>query len=232
MATLASIVFVLILLPVTASAGDLFTGFQMDNEVQYFTYLGVKENLPWEVAGVGGYVHLFGAAQSYEFESGNRDIDADIQFLVPSLGVTSKFGTEAWSFSLHAGPKLSWKKEHGFLVDSGSDFEVGAFVQAETIYWQESHSVHGIFSYGSQDNFFFGRVRGKLRTYSPKTGCCSIFAGIDVAGMGNDDFRAVQTGPLVEVPIGRFSLLARGGYQHDSTFGSGAYGGLEFYAPF
>ncbi|MGQ0667421.1 MAG: hypothetical protein ACT4O4_10325, partial [Nitrospiraceae bacterium] len=42
-------------------------------------------------------------------------------------------------------------------------------------------------------------------------GCCSPYAGWHVAGMGNGDFRVVQTGPLVEVPIGKVHLLAKGG---------------------
>jgi hypothetical protein len=50
--------------------------------------------------------------------------------------------------------------------------------------------------------------------------------------MGNADFHAVQTGPLVEVPIGKVSLRAKGGYQHSTSFHRGAYGGIEIYFPF
>ena len=82
------------------------------------------------------------------------------------------------------------------------------------------------------DDFFFGRVRGKLRAFSPDAGCCSLFAGMDVAGMGNDDFSSFQIGPLVEVPFGRFFVLARGGYQYDSTFIFNGNGATEIYTPF
>lgn len=234
MAGLASAFLALIILlsPASARAGDLFTGFQMDGEAQYFTNLGVKEDLPWEALGLKPYAQLFGAAQRYDYQSGSRRIEADVQFLIPSLGVTKLIGGGPWSVSAQVGPKFRWKKEHGFLNDVGREFEVGAFVQAETMYWQETHSFQAFVSYASLDHFFFGRLRGKMLTYAPETGCCSIFTGMDLAGMGNDDFQAVQIGPLIEVPFGRFFVLARGGYQYDSSFSSGGYGGLEIYTPF
>lgn len=234
MAGLASAFLALIvMLPCTsANAGDLFAGFRMDNEEQYFAYLGLKEGLPWKPFDLETFAQLFGSGQNYEYESGNRDIDADVQSLTPSLGITTPLGDGGWSISTLAGPDFRWKKEDGFQNDSGRDFDVGVFVQAETMYWHESHSLHAMVSYASLDNFFFGRIRGKLLTHSPETCCRKIFLGLDVAGMGNDDFSAVQAGPLVEVPVGRFFLLARGGYQHDSNFGSGGYGGLEIYTSF
>ncbi len=89
MAGLASAFFALIIiLPCTsANAGDLFTGFQMDNEEQYFAYLGLREDLPWRPFEFETFAQLFGAGQNYEYESGNRDIDADVQSLTPSLGI-------------------------------------------------------------------------------------------------------------------------------------------------
>ncbi len=234
MAGLASVFLALIiLLPCTsANAGDLFTGFRMDDEEEYFAYLGLREDLPWRPFGLGTFAQLFGSGQNYEYESGGRDIDADVQSLIPSLGITTPIGDGGWSVSTLAGPELRWKKEDGFQNDSGRDFDVGVFVQVESMYWKESHSLHAMGSYASLDDFFFGRIRGKLRIHSPETSCCEIFIGLDVAGMGNDDFSAVESGPLIEVPIGRFFLLARGGYKHDSDSGSGGYGGLEIYMPF
>jgi hypothetical protein len=204
----------------------------MDGEAQYFAYLGLREGLPWKPLDLEFFAQLFGSAQSYEYESDNRDIDADVQSLIPSLGITIPLGNGGWSISTLAGPEFRWKKEEGFEDDSGRDFEVGAFVQAETMYWQETHSLHAMVSYASLDDFFFGRIRGKLLTYSPEAGCCKVFLGLDVAGMGNDDTSAVRTGPLIEVPVGAFFLLARGGYQYDSNFGSGGYGGFEIYTSF
>ena len=238
MAHLASTSFTLIaalaiaVVPTMALAGDLFTGFQMDDDGQYFAYLGLRETLPWEVSELKTYVQLFASGQSYEYESGNRDIEAEIQSLTPSLGVTKSLTGTAWSLSALAGPQLRWKKEEGFLNDSGRDLDVGVFVQAESMYWKEAGSLHAIVSYASLDDFFFGRLRGKMRAFTPETGCCQVFLGFEAAGMGNDDFRALQIGPLVEVPVGRVFLLARGGYQNDNSSGSRGYGGLELYMPF
>jgi hypothetical protein len=50
--------------------------------------------------------------------------------------------------------------------------------------------------------------------------------------MGNNDFYAVQTGPLVQVPVERFYLTLKGGYQYTQTFHNGVYGGVELYFPF
>jgi hypothetical protein len=50
--------------------------------------------------------------------------------------------------------------------------------------------------------------------------------------MGNADFRGVMTGPVGEVQVGHVFILARGGYQNNTTFHSGAYGGFEVYFPF
>ncbi len=234
MAGLASALLALILLLpwANASAGELFAGFRMDNEEQYFSYLGLREGLSWRPFDFEPFVQLFAAAQSYEYDSGNRNIEADVQSLTPSLGMTTPIGDKGWSLSALIGPDLRWKNEDGLQNDSGRGFDVGVFVQAETMYWQESRNLHAMISYASLDDFVFGRIRGKLRAYSSQTGCCDMLVGLDVAGMGNDDFSAVQTGPLIEVPIGRFLVLARGGYQHDSNFGSGGYGGLELYVPF
>ncbi len=234
MARVASAILALIvLLPgASANAGDLFSGFQIDHEEQYFAYFGVKEALPWEPLAITTFAQLFIAGQNYQYDSGNREIDADVQTVTPSLGLSELLDGGPWNISALVGPQLRWKKEDGFRNDSGRDFDVGVFAQLETMYWQESHSLHAMVSYASLDDFFFGRIRGKFRAHAPETRCCVIWLGLDVAGMGNDDFSAVQTGPLIEVPIGGFFLLARAGYQHDSTFGSGGYGGVEIYTRF
>ncbi len=50
----------------------------------------------------------------------------------------------------------------------------------------------------------------------------------------NPDFEMFQAGLVLEVfniPHTR-SLQVRGGYKHDTTFGSGFYGGLSFFKGF
>ena len=120
------------------------------------------------------------------------------------------------------------------IGDLGRRDQVGVFVQIEGMHWQETYNLHAMVSYASLDDFFFGRIRGKLRTHLPETGCCPVLVGLEVGGMGSLEFNfnAVQVGPLVEVPVGRFSLLAHAGFQQDSDLGRGGYGGLEIYTAF
>ena len=61
---------------------------------------------------------------------------------------------------------------------------------------------------------------------------CSNYLGWDVAGMGNKDFYAVQTGSLGQVAIDQFYLTLKGGYQYTKLFQNGVYGGVEIYFPF
>jgi len=50
--------------------------------------------------------------------------------------------------------------------------------------------------------------------------------------MGNAGFRDIMTGLIAEVQVNNVFSLVRGGYQHTTTFHSGAYGGFEIYFPF
>lgn len=215
-----------------ARAGDVFTGVQLDAEAQYFSYLGVKENLPWQASGYRPFLQLFATAQTYEYESGRDDIDADVQSLTPSLGVSRSSSGGDWTFSALIGPEIEWKRERGFPNDRGRETEVGVMVQGEAHHWRDGRSVHAILSYASLDDFFFGRLRSQARVFDEERNAFSLSAGFDVAGMGNDDYRAVQLGPVLQLPIAQLFLSAKGGYQYDSSVGSGAYGGIEFYAPF
>jgi hypothetical protein len=49
--------------------------------------------------------------------------------------------------------------------------------------------------YTNLDGLFWSRVRATRLTYKKEQGCCSLYLGWDVTGMGNKDFYAVQTGP-------------------------------------
>jgi hypothetical protein len=78
----------------------------------------------------------------------------------------------------------------------------------------------------------FGRVRKTWLAHKSEQSCCSWYVGGDLAGMGNNQFYAVQAGPLVQVPINIFYVTLKGGYQYSQTFQSGVYGGVELYFPF
>jgi len=221
---------VLIGLPATSPAGDVFTGFQIDNKRQYFGYLGIRTPVLEMSGGTKLFVQAMTAALGYSFKSNGQLLDANVQFIVPSFGVSRTLGR--WTFLGLGGPQLRRIEEERLNSSASIEHQIGAFGQIEAMYWHEKGSLHAIGSYAGLDDFFWGRLRGKLLTYKADKGCCSAYAGWDLAGMGNRDFRAVQTGPVFEVPIGKVSLLAKGGYQNSNSFHSGAYGGFEVYFPF
>jgi hypothetical protein len=221
---------ILTVVPAPTKAGDLFTGFQIDNKSQYFGYLGVRTPVLQMRGGTNLFVQAMTAGLGYSFMSNGRILDTNVQFVVPSLGISQRFGR--WTFLALGGPQLRRIEEGRLNSPSSINHQIGGFAQVEALYWHEMGSLHGIGSYADLDNFFWGRLRGKLLVHKSTAGCCTVYTGWDVAGMGNGDFRAVQTGPLIEVPIGKVHVLAKGGYQHSTSFHSGAYGGVEIYLPF
>ena len=217
-------------LPLASEAGDTFTGFQIDNKSQYFGYLGVRTPLLQTSGGPDLFVQVMTAGLGYSFKSNGQLLDANVQFIVPSLGISKAIG--GWTLSAQAGPQLRRIEEQRLNTSASIEHQIGAYGQVEALYWHEKGSLHAVGSYADLDNFFWGRLRGKLLAHQSMTRCCSTYIGWDVAGMGNVDFRAVQTGPLVEIPVGKVFLLAKGGYQYSSSFHSGVYGGVEVYFPF
>jgi hypothetical protein len=221
---------VLTIAPGRAAAGDVFTGFQIDDRRQYFGYLGVRTPILLMSGGTTLFAQTMTAGLGYSFKSNGQLLDANVQFVVPSLGISQSLGR--WTFFALAGPQLRRIEEDRLNASARVDHQIGFFGQIEALYWHDKGNLHAIGSYADLDNFFWGRLRGKLLTYKTDHGCCPLYTGWDIGGMGNGEFRAVQTGPLVEVSIGKVFLLARGGYQHSNSFHSGGYGGVEVYFPF
>lgn len=220
---------IVLALPAAARAGDAIAGFLVDSETQYFTYAGVADELPWEKWGLIPYWNWFGAAQGYTFDGGADVVDATQQFFVPALGVKKRLG--ALTLSTHIGPRFRWKKEESSISTGEREFDTHVFVEAQAFYWHERYNAHAILSYGGIDDFFFGRLRTKYVVFGGGEKWPRLEAGWDIGGMGNVDFSAFRTGPVLEVPFFGVAFLARGGYQHDSNFGSIGYGGLELYSP-
>ena len=221
---------VLVIIPSRTQAGDVFTGFQIDNKSQYFGYLGVRTPALLMSGGTTLFAQAMTAGLGYSFKSNGQLLDANVQFVVPSLGISRSLGR--WAFLALAGPQLRRIEEDRLSTSSRVDHQIGFFGQIEGLYWHEKGSLHAIGSYADLDNFFWGRLRGKLLTYKSDRGCCPLYSGWDIAGMGNGGFRAIQTGPILEVPIGKVFFLVRGGYQNSTSFHNGGYGGAEIYFPF
>lgn len=227
---LISAACLLLFIPVSSQAGDVFTGFQIDNHSQYFGYLGVRTPLLRTAGGPDLFIQAMTAGLGYSFKSNGHVLDANVQFIVPSLGITQTFG--GWTLSALAGPQLRRIEQQRVNASTTTNYQAGVYGQLEAFYWHDKWNLHAIGSYADLDNFFWSRVRAKVLAYRPEKGCCATYVGWDVTGMGNADFKAVLTGPVAEIRVGKVFLLARGGYQNNNTFHSGTYGGFEIYFPF
>ena len=222
--------FILTCLPLVSEAGDVFTGFQIDNKSQYFGYLGVRTPILQTSGGPGLFVQATTAGLGYSFKTNGQLLDANVQSIVPSIGIAKMLGD--WTLSALAGPQLRRIEEQRLNASSTITYQAGFYGQLEAFYWHEKWNLNAIGSYADLDNFFWSRLRGKVLAYKPEKGCCATYVGWDVTGMGNADFRAVMTGPVAEVQVGKVFLLARGGYQYSTSFHGGVYGGFEIYFPF
>jgi hypothetical protein len=102
--------------------------------------------------------------------------------------------------------------------------------------WLPSRTNFSAFaSFSGTDSFIYQRARIKqqitnLDFKKPNT----INIGVEEIFGRNPDFRQIGGGLILEIfNIPRFfSFAIRSGYKHDTTFGSGIYGGLEFYTRF
>ncbi len=221
---------VLTCLPLVSEAGDIFTGFQIDNTSQYFTYLGVRTPILENAAGSGLFVQAITSGLGYHVRTDGQLLDANVQSIVPSLGLTKPLGR--WALSALVGPQLRRIEEEQLHARRTIAYQTGVYGQLEALYRHEKWNLHAIGLYADLDNFFWSRLRGKVLAYKPEKSCCATYAGWDVTGMGNADFRGIMTGPVVEVQVGTVFLLVRGGYQHNTTFQGGSFGGLDIYYPF
>lgn len=221
---------ILTVLPASSEAGDLFTGFQIDNEEQYFSYLGVRTPVLQMSGGTNLFVQALMAGLGYKFKDNGQLLDANVQFIVPALGISQTLG--GWNLSAQVGPQFRRTEQEQLNASASIVNQIGVYGQVEAFYWHEKGNFHAIGSYADLDKFYWSRLRGKLLAHKSDKGCCTTYVGWDAEAMQNADFRAVRTGPLVEIPIGKVFLLFRGGYQNSNTFHSGGYGGFEVYFGF
>jgi hypothetical protein len=215
---------------VGAAAGDVFTGFQIDNHSQYFAYTGVRVPLTTPSSNLQPFVQFMGAGLGYSFKEGGVIRDAELQFATPAAGL--KYLRGPWSFIGFAGSQFRWKQQDLLGGGRSNEQDIGFQLQGEAFRWHEQGIVHAIVSYTNLDGLVWSRLRATRLAYKSERSCCSLYVGGDIAGMGNKDFYAVQTGPLVQVPVGPFYLTVKGGYQYSQTFQNGGYGGVEVYVPF
>lgn len=214
-----------------AAEASLFAGGEIDTRGQGFSYLGV--DLTQKV-----YEHLFIAGRlipnflTYRFHSGDELVRATSPGLYSVVGVKLSWGQT--TFGLFGGTEYRYTNlspDVRHTEPRGST--LAGLVQGEFDTWLPSRTNFNVFaSFSGTDSFAYERARIKqqitnLDFKKPNT----LNLGVEQFYGRNPDFRQVGIGPILEIyhiPR-RISLAFRCGYKHDSTFGSGAYGGLEFY---
>jgi len=202
----------------------------MDNQGQYYTYLGVRAPLTSGESNLQPFIQVMGAGLGYTFKDNGANRKAEVQFASPALGI--KFIQGPWNFIGFAGPQFRWKQEDRQTGGRSDQNDVGVYLQGEAFYWHEKGTFHGIVSYTDLDSFVWSRLRATRLVHKSEEGCCSSYLGWDLAGMGNKDFYAIQTGPLAQVAIDQLYMTIKGGYQYTKVFQNGVYGGVELYFPF
>jgi len=224
--------FFFLAVPVYAET-SIFAGGEVDNHSQGFTFLGLemshKLNDNFAIAGrlVPNYL-------TYRYRSGSDLVRA-----------------QSPGFYGLAGGKLTWKQlsvgifggiefRHTNLkpdVESASKGDrASGTVQTDFDTWLPSRTNFNLFvSFSGNNNFLYerGRIKQQVTNFDYK-GSNTINLGIEQIVGRNVDFEQFGGGLLFEVfNIPHWMAFSmRGGYKHDSTFGHGAYGGLELYKRF
>jgi hypothetical protein len=218
----------------SATEVSLFAGGEIDTRGQGFSYLGadltqkIYENISVSGRVTPNYL-------TYKYRSGDHLIRAVSPGLYTVAGIKLSWGQT--TFGLFGGTEYRHTNLHP--DDKNADVRGTTFaglVQAEFDSWLPSRTNFNLFaSYSGTDGFLYERGRIKqqitnLNFKKPNT----INVGIEQFYGRNPDFRQVGVGPILEIyniPH-RISFDLRCGYKHDSTFGSGIYGGLDFYKGF
>lgn len=157
---------ILTCLPHESDAGDVFTGFQIDDKNQYFIYLGVRTPIVRTSGGTDLFVQATTGGFGYSFKTEGQLRDANVQSIVPSLGITKTIGD--WTLSALTGPQLRRIEEQRLNASNTIDYQVGVYGQLEAFYWHERWNFLAIESYADLDNFFWSRLRAKVWPISPR----------------------------------------------------------------
>ncbi len=204
---------------------DLLGGGELDSRNQSYSYLGLVISKP-----VGGdssaLFRLWTDYLTYRFPQAGETVRAEAPAFHLAVGAGRSFG--AWRFSLWSG----WERRDTRVRPDLPGVEVKGVTDSLILQFEayggfgNGTDVSFITSYSSGTSYLWSRARVKRRISER-----GLSLGLEVLGHGNEDYRAFQSGPLIEVPVARLYLTLRGGLKNSSQ-GSGFYGGIELYSGF
>ena len=226
-----------VLFPTSGKAYEAFAGFQIDNEQQYFSYAGLRATLNRPTWFAEPFLQLFAFRQRFFFRSEGQLLEGQLNQLTPAVGLNKTIN--GLTLQVSAGPALRLTQEETASTDEEGAVtreketirKVGYDLSAYTSYSTDGETFEGVFSYTNLSNFFFGRLRWLHYEFETPQGI-PVNPGLELSASGNSDFKESSVGGLLGTEIGKIEILLKGGYQNNSTFHGGGYGGIELYVRF
>jgi hypothetical protein len=231
-----SCIFLSAFRPELSSAAELstFGGGELDIHGQGFSYLGIDltQHIDETVAVAARVMPNY---LTYKYYSGNSLISATSPGVFALGGV--KFFWDRTMLALYGGAELRNTDLNPDDVNAKPRGSTTAgMVQGELDKWlTDRTNLYVLTSYSATSDFIYekGRLKWQITNldYSKAN---TIFVGIEEFFGSNRDFQGGGGGLVLElfhIPF-KVSIALRGGFKYDSTFGSGAYAGLDFYKGF
>ena len=232
------IIFVLIIVfysPLALAAdASLFSGGQIDTRGQGFSYVGldITQKIYQNISIAGRLIPNY---LTYKFPSGDESVRATSPGLYSVVGI--KLSWSQTTVGLFGGTEYRYTSLHPDVKNAdvrGTTF--AGLIQGEFDTWLPSRTNFNVFgSFSGTSSFLYERARIKqqitnLSFKKPNT----INIGVEQFFGRNPDFHQVGVGPIVELYniSHKIAFALRTGYQYDSTFRNGMYGGLDFYVRF
>ncbi len=211
-----------------------FGGGEIDTHGQGFSYLGleVSQNINETLSISGRVIPNYLA---YQYFSGGTKIRASSPGLYAVAG--GKFSWGQTKVSLFGGAEfrntdLSPDDQNAKLRGGTS----AGTIQGEFDTWFRTRTNVNVYaSFSGTDGFSFerGRIKQQVTNLDYKK-ANTLNIGLEQFYGRNPDFHMAGGGLVLEIfHIPQWLAFSiRGGYKRDSTFGNGAYGGMEFYKKF
>jgi hypothetical protein len=224
-------------LPARAEVYESFAGFQMDNQQQYLAYGGLRATLSRPNWPVEPFLQVFAFRQRFFFHSEGQLLEGQLTQISPAVGIIKSIG--GLTLQASVGPSFLQNREDTVGTDEEGNLirgrettnDVGYAFSGYGSYSTDNETFEGLISYTNLSDFFFGRLRWLHLAFETEGGT-PLNLGLELVAQGNADFKETNAGGLVGTELWKLSILLKGGYQNNSTFHSGGYGGIELYVRF
>ncbi len=206
-------------------AVSFLAGGEADTEKQSYSYAGLVLSRTLK-AETYALFKVWGDYLTYRFPHGNTTIRADAPAFQLSAGLGRDYGP--WSLTLWSG----WERRDTRVKPDTENVEVRGVRDSLVLQFEayggfrNGARISFITSYSSGTSYLWSRARLKKAL-----GDRRVSLGLEILGHGNEDYRAFQSGLLLEIQIAKAYVLLKGGSKNSSQ-GNSLYGGAELYLGF